>query len=777
MDQTEAFETLRRSNSTSRSTTQTNVPNKSRPTMIPISVEATILAHRIQKECRTAKMAMDWMEQVQEQKQAHAQATQNGSPTTSSSMDDNLQWEPAYMAALQICGKTRDYQSAVQIVLTKIPHSEQCRALAISICGRNKAIDEALSLLWNTPSNKDMPYSYKTPAPYHSAIAACGTSRKWQAALDVVQTKMPSHLVTSMTMNAVLTALAKSQRGNEALHFLKHDFDKMKIHKDRTSYHHTMAALLAQSDSQQQQQQQGGLDQAIDLVLTEMTHESNPDVRPNQETYDRLSSAILGIAQRRKGGNHHRGDNRDSHNNGMDEKYKSVLAQLQQAASLLPSSDKSATKKNKLKRKHANNHNANTTTETTETTLDTSNLHNHNHRHCHKDDTDNHDTVSSPPTKRRRITTSSPPEEVSHKKDDTITTSIDNNYMEGQPRIPLVVLPWTFHQWNLPKHGKGKYAYWELGEIVLDNHNSTTDSTEDNDNVVMVGLHPHRNPSKNGIQLWFLQKNTTHPRGKRKKLGYLLMINTPNYSFDTEEKEEEKNKDDTTSTSPSSTASTKGTSQFLGLRVTDDVRQQGLAKIMMATWLQCCLDANLRPTTGIMNKPLLCLVLQHTFQFTCMEQSGGVRAKVLPPPNLEEHGESSSGGGMVRLTPESSAVKNLEGALTPRDLQEQKIRLVPPTAVAPEVLEKGRSIDVGGLLEAPTCPVTLRKHVDKVLQSRWTLGEGIETANSSQERHGDAAKDTAPRPASNGNTTAIAVSAADADVPAPVSMSRLLLGI
>ena len=128
-----------------------------------------------------------------------------------------------------------------------------------------------------------------------------------------------------------------------------------------------------------------------------------------------------------------------------------------------------------------------------------------------------------------------------------------------------------------------------------------------------------------------------------------------------------------------------------------------------------------------MNKPLLCLVLQHSFNFTPVELSGGVRAKLLPPSensNSDDNGIDADNTRVVRLTTASSAVKNLAGALTPRDIQEQNIQLVAPSSVTKREHEKGRPIDVGGLLQAPD---ELEDSINAILQDRWNLSPDVLT--------------------------------------------------
>ncbi|CAB9512361.1 expressed unknown protein [Seminavis robusta] len=619
---------------------------------IPISQQSSILAHRIQASCKTVAQAMEWMDQ------------QRPAATTTRT---EAEWEDAWIAVVQVCAKHRNWQQAVDICQNRIPASEQCRSMAISICGRCQQITAALQLLLDTPHC----VSITTPAPYNAAIAACGTNRAWKEALDIIYDRMPRSMVTSLSANAVLTALAKSHRGTEALQFLKEGFDTLGVARDRISYHHTMAALMGQ----------GHLDDAVQLVLTDM--QLDKDVQPNQETFDRLYGAVVSK----------RGSTKDD--DAQREHYDKLLDQLQQAAQQVDpeENDKSARKKKKRK-------------------------------HCSED---TNTTTTQPSNNDKRPKTTIIPQSQS-----------------PQPRNHDI---WNFCKWELPKRGKGKTSFWHLGTITSNDN----DNDNNNNDTILVGLHPNRNPSKNGIQLWFFREdNNPSRRRPRQKIGFLLMINTPGY--------QQHQNDDNDS-------STMGKSQLLGLKVTEDGdRRKGWAKIFLAIWLQCCVDANLQPCTGKMNKPLLCLVLQHSFHFTPVPLSGGVRARILPPS-----GDDTS---VVRLTTDSSSVKNLAGALTPRDVQEQNIQLVAPTDVVVVESSGGRVIEVGGLLQPPACKLELQESIDGVLgKNQWELTAGIikagdDTATAGSNNNAEGGEQ---RTSHNDNVKQ--------NGAAPLTMSRLFLGV
>lgn len=252
-----------------------------------------------------------------------------------------------------------------------------------------------------------------------------------------------------------------------------------------------------------------------------------------------------------------------------------------------------------------------------------------------------------------------------------------------------------FQKWKLPKVGRGKYAYWELGTYRQHHDSSDLQQTrgqnkdEGGDHHLLVALQPNRNPGTNGIKLAFYRVNNaksddtdspmkstgTAISNSVEKLGYLLMINSQETR----------------------------SSQFLGQFVDEECRGQGLAKIWLGIWLKLCLDAGLRPITGKIRKPLLCLVLEHTFGM--VPQPGGVEVELSP-------GDTE---GQVVLY---SAGQDLAGAVSPLDLRHQNIRLsTSPTQ------PRGRPISLGCDFEPPSNMADLEKVVATVLGDRFSLNE------------------------------------------------------
>ena len=240
-----------------------------------------------------------------------------------------------------------------------------------------------------------------------------------------------------------------------------------------------------------------------------------------------------------------------------------------------------------------------------------------------------------------------------------------------------ITSPLDFQKWSLKKCGRGKNAYWELGTLYAADHR-ISDGDGDSDDL-LVALQPNRNPAVNGMKLAFYRPSRCDgsPENGMEKLGYLLMINSHQ----------------------------NRTSQFLGQFVDEACRGQGLAKIWLAVWFRLCLDAGLRPVTGKIRKPLLCLVLESSFGM--IPQSGGVEA-VLSPGEKE--------GEVVLYSPGQS----LEGAVSPLDLRHQNIRLSSDPPDPP-----GRTIVLNCDFIAPDTGA-LEASVAPILQDRFILHELVQ---------------------------------------------------
>ena len=206
----------------------------------------------------------------------------------------------------------------------------------------------------------------------------------------------------------------------------------------------------------------------------------------------------------------------------------------------------------------------------------------------------------------------------------------------------------SFEPWSvLPKIGKGRSAYWKLGTFYEKDKLNLT-----------VALHPHRNPAKNGIKLLLLENEI--------KIGYLLMQNNATES------------------------------SLLGVFLEPSQRQRGLSKVFLALWLQLCLDAKVTPITGIMNKPLLCLSLQHTFGYVPATNNQGVSVEISP-----------SGSADGKIVMYSAVKKSVGGAFSPADKEREGLVFV---TEAPE--PRGRTVHIKSCLSPPA---DLEEKVKRVL--------------------------------------------------------------
>lgn len=229
---------------------------------------------------------------------------------------------------------------------------------------------------------------------------------------------------------------------------------------------------------------------------------------------------------------------------------------------------------------------------------------------------------------------------------------------------------YDFQHWEkLQRVGKGKGSYFIVGRILVPS------STEDPPLNVTIGVQPHRNPSRNGIQLEFWENRPSRNGDDKKsgnrqtKLGFLLMIN------DGEAK----------------------TSSLLGMFLTEASRGKGISKMCLATWLSFCLQASIAPTTGIINKPLLALALQYRFGFVA--EKGGI--------DIELAASNDANGTLLVYSP---SCKSIQGAFSPWDIQNQNMCIVkePPNP-------RGRMVSVRNKFHAPASIDDLRNNVNEVL--------------------------------------------------------------
>jgi len=232
---------------------------------------------------------------------------------------------------------------------------------------------------------------------------------------------------------------------------------------------------------------------------------------------------------------------------------------------------------------------------------------------------------------------------------------------------PIIQSDYRFHKWAaIEKVGKGKESYWKIGTYLNEVGNVN----------VTIGLRPHRNPSRNGIQILFFENvfDDETQRWTQRKIGYLLMKNN----------------------------SSDRTSSLLGMFLKPTKRGRGMSKVCLAIWIWLCLEASIIPVTGIIHKPLLALILQHTFGFTGPTKRNGGGGVLV---ELSKHPDDPSN---VLLFPLSG--KSLEGAFSPWDMEHQKIKI---TSQPPAV--KGRVVRIGSKLFPPTDSENLKGVCEEIL--------------------------------------------------------------
>ena len=190
---------------------------------------------------------------------------------------------------------------------------------------------------------------------------------------------------------------------------------------------------------------------------------------------------------------------------------------------------------------------------------------------------------------------------------------------------------------RLPKLGKGKDMYWEIGRY------SRSDFESDD---VIVGAQPHRNPKANGISLVFMDASNATD-----KLGFMLLRHSLG----------SKGADDN-----------KGGSQIpmfsalIGMFVDEKHRGKGLSSTFVAIWLQLCLDLGVYPRAEVMKKPLISAALA---KFGFKPLKGGVPVEIAPISAVS--GQVIKWEATVAMY--SPKHQSLDGIYRERDLRVQKL--------------------------------------------------------------------------------------------------------
>ena len=172
------------------------------------------------------------------------------------------------------------------------------------------------------------------------------------------------------------------------------------------------------------------------------------------------------------------------------------------------------------------------------------------------------------------------------------------------------------------RNGKGSDAWWEIAKYSCGQR------------AMYVGIQPHRNPKLNGMSLVFYRDDL---RGNRMKVGRVLLKNDVERGF--------------------------YFSSIIGMEVNADLRGEGLSKVLIAIWLDICLQTDCFPRAAVMNKPLIALVLS---KFGFVPNDGGTKCVLV----RLENDDNDNTFGLY------SPHKSLDGALSHRVLRTQNIKLL-----------------------------------------------------------------------------------------------------
>ncbi len=232
---------------------------------------------------------------------------------------------------------------------------------------------------------------------------------------------------------------------------------------------------------------------------------------------------------------------------------------------------------------------------------------------------------------------------------------------------------YRFDEWKgFERMGKGKESYWVIGNYV--NPDAMMNIT--------VGCRPHRNPSKNGIQILFYENFICDTKWKQDKIGFLLMQN--NFRAKA--------------------------SSLLGMFLNPTERGRGMSKVCLSIWIWLSLKGSISPVTGIIRKPLLALILQHTFEYVDSNSSSETTHGGVPSGNLVELSQDPEDPKFVVLY--SISGKSLEGALSFADRKHQNIKIA-----SQQPSTRGRLVRIGAKLYPPSNPHELQAICDDTLST------------------------------------------------------------
>jgi hypothetical protein len=208
---------------------------------------------------------------------------------------------------------------------------------------------------------------------------------------------------------------------------------------------------------------------------------------------------------------------------------------------------------------------------------------------------------------------------------------------------------------KLEKMAAKRHMWYKVGTYTA------LDKNDKNDISFSFGIQTHRNPSENGLSLVFHEEETNQ------KLGYMLIRNNVG------QKQNSGNHD------------TKGKesedgfvlhSSFMGMYIYEGQRGKKLAKKFMATWLLMCLKSDALPSTEIINKPLLSLVLTN-FGFIPKDDDSGIEVEVCPISSVQDKPQDNNIaiGWYPDFAMYSTKVRPEDGTFGARELRVQKMMI------------------------------------------------------------------------------------------------------
>lgn len=254
---------------------------------------------------------------------------------------------------------------------------------------------------------------------------------------------------------------------------------------------------------------------------------------------------------------------------------------------------------------------------------------------------------------------------------------------------------------KLEKMNKRRPVWYKLGK-----YEANQDGADDIS--FFFGIQTHRNPTENGLSLVFFEVET------ERKLGYMLIRNAigPNPRYDSVGEEDNPECEEFLLFS-----------KFMGMYIDENQRGKKLATKFMAIWLMICHKSNALPTTEVINKPLLSLVLTK-FGFLPKDNEGSVEVEVCPISSAKDKPKqiNEETGWFPEFAMYSKNIRPGDGTFGERELRIQKMMVTkyPPNP-------KGKKTFVKSCFDHPLVGAAQSTHIvdSTLIQMRNELEELI----------------------------------------------------